>query len=427
MRETSISSVSPGFPGVFSRFLSRFAREKLFCLLGGLKYGKLTVIAVGRRWTFGEQTDICPLEAKIFIHDERFYTHVLLGGSIGAGEAYMVGYWSADDLTRVVRIIIRNYEVFTQLDKGWAIVTRPIHGLIHLLRRNTEEGSRLNIAAHYDLGNEFYRLFLDETLTYSCGIFEHDHSSLSDASLAKYERICRKLQISHRDHVLEVGCGWGGFAVHAANRYGCRITATTISKAQHDLATERVRAAGLEDRVQILLRDYRTLDGTYDKLASIEMIEAVGHQYLETFLGCCCARLKQDGMMLIQAITIGDHVFDEHKHSVDFIKRYIFPGGCIPSVTAICVSMANATDLRLTHLEDITPHYATTLRQWRNRFMANVDRVLSLGYSETFVRMWEFYLCYCEAGFSERYLGDVQMLFTKPLCRPSIILPVLAA
>jgi cyclopropane-fatty-acyl-phospholipid synthase len=426
MRETSIAEAVPGFSGVLSRPLSRLAREKLCALLEGLKHGRLTVIDGGESWSFGEESEACPLHATVCIHDQRFYTHVLLGGSIGAGEAYMVGYWSADDLTQTVRIILLNREVFAGLDAGWARVMHPFHTMFHFFRRNTEEQSRLNIAAHYDLGNDFYALFLDETLTYSCGIFEQDQATLKDASLAKYDRICRKLQMSPRDQVLEVGAGWGGFALHAASRYGCRITTTTLSRSQYHLAKERVQAAGLQDRVAILLKDYRALEGRYDKLVSIEMIEAVGHQYLGAFLRCCSDLLKPDGMMLLQAITIADHVFEAHKRSVDFIKRYIFPGGCIPSVTAICAAMAAATDLRLVHLEDITPHYVTTLRTWRQRFLANRGQVLGLGYSETFVRMWEFYLCYCEAGFAERYLGDVQMLFTKPLCRRSSMLPALA-
>jgi cyclopropane-fatty-acyl-phospholipid synthase len=427
MMKTIIPAAAPALTGVLSRLLSRLAREKLFSLLAGLKHGRLTVIDAEASWRFGECAAAGQLEATVHIHDERFYAQILLGGSIGAGEAYMVGYWSSDDLTKVVRIIIMNDEVFEGLDKGWARIRHPFNTLLHFLRRNTEEGSRLNIAAHYDLGTDFYKLFLDETLTYSCGIFEEDQATLKDASLSKYDRICRKLQISPKDNVLEVGSGWGGFAIHAASRYGCRITTTTISKSQYDFGRERVKAFGLEDRVEILFKDYRALDGIYDKLVSIEMIEAVGHQYLGTFLRCCSDRLKPDGMMLLQAITIADHVFEAYKRSVDFIKRYIFPGGCLTSVAAICASMASETNLRLCHLEDITPHYVTTLSEWRNRFLANCDQVLGLGYSETFVRMWEFYLCYCEAGFAERYLGDAQMIFTKPLCRSSpILLPLVS-
>jgi cyclopropane-fatty-acyl-phospholipid synthase len=301
-----------------------------------------------------------------------------------------------------------------------------LHKLFHLLHKDTRRGSLINIAAHYDLGNEFYGLFLDETMTYSCGIFERPESTLQEASLAKCERICRKLDLGPQDHVLEIGTGWGGFAVYAASRYGCRVTTTTISKAQHDAALERVRNAGLTERVTLLFKDYRDLSGKFDKLVSIEMIEAVGHHYLNTFFRCCSNLLSERGTMLLQSITIEDQAFERHTRQVDFIKRYIFPGSCIPSVTAMAKALAESTDLRLVHLEDITPHYARTLRAWRERFFGNIHKVRQLGFSDTFIRMWEFYLCYCEAGFTERYLGDVQMLFAKPSCRQQPILPPLA-
>jgi cyclopropane-fatty-acyl-phospholipid synthase len=244
--------------------------------------------------------------------------------------------------------------------------------------------------------------------------------------VAKVDRICKKLQLSAEDHVLEIGTGWGGFAIHAASQYGCRVTTTTISRAQHDLALERIRIAGVEDKVHVLFKDYRDLKGRFDKLVSIEMIEAVGHHYLNTFFRCCSNLLTERGAMLLQAITIADQAFERHKKEVDFIKRYIFPGSCIPSVTAIGNAIAAATDLRLVHLEDITSHYARTLRTWRERFFENLRQVRALGYSETFIRMWEFYLCYCEAGFQERYLGDVQMFFAKPLWRSQSLLPSLS-
>jgi cyclopropane-fatty-acyl-phospholipid synthase len=297
--------------------------------------------------------------------------------------------------------------------------------LAHRARRNTVAGSRRNIKAHYDLGNEFYRLFLDDTLTYSCGIFEREESSLREASVAKYDRICRKLALSPADRVLEIGTGWGGFAIHAAAQCGCRVTTTTISDRQHELAAERIAAAGLADRITLLKTDYRDLTGTFDALVSIEMIEAVGHHFLDDFFRVCGRRLKPDGQMLLQAITIRDQVFDWHKRNVDFIKRYIFPGSCIPSIAAISDAVARATDLRMVHLEDITTHYATTLRRWRENFFANLDQVKALGFPDAFIRMWEFYLCYCEGGFAERYLGDVQVLFTKPMCRREPILPAL--
>jgi cyclopropane-fatty-acyl-phospholipid synthase len=374
---------------------------------------------------FGETEDNEKLKATLFVHDHRFYTDIAFGGSIGAGEAYMAGLWSTDDLTQLIRIIILNRHLLTGLEGGTARLSGPVHRMLHFLRKNTKEGSRKNIAAHYDLGNDFYALFLDETMTYSCGIFTSSASSLHDASIEKYDRICRKLLLCPRDHVLEIGGGWGGFALHAAKHYGCRVTTTTISKEQYEFARQLIHKEEMGDRIEILLKDYRDLQGTYDKLVSIEMIEAVGHQYLETFFRCCSRRLKEDGMMLLQTITIADREYDRHKRSVDFIKRYIFPGSCIPSLTAISRAVTGGTDMRLFHLEDITPHYARTLREWRDRFFLHISAVRRQGYSEQFIKMWEYYLCYCEAGFAERYIGDVQMLFTKPLSlRPPLLPPL---
>ena len=407
-----------------SRF-DQLAKKLFFSLLCGLRRGELTIIDGSVRRTFGEKSNQFPLEATITVHHPRFYSSVVFGGSIGASEAFMAGQWSTDDLTTVVRITILNREVFEGMEKGLARLTAPLHMFVHLLRGNTRKGSRLNIAAHYDLGNDFYKLFLDETLTYSCGIFEREESTLKEASLAKYHRICQKLDLSSEDHVVEIGTGWGGFAIYAAQNYGCRITTTTISAAQRDLAKALIVKAGVAQKVEVLLEDYRDLKGKYDKLVSIEMIEAVGHQYFNTFFHSCSNLLKENGMMLLQAITMTDQVFERHKRSVDFIKRYIFPGSCIPSIAAMSRSIARASDLKLVHLEDITPHYARTLRIWRERFFANIDKVRYLGLPETFIRMWDYYLSYCEAGFAERYLGDVQMILTKPLCRrPPLLAPL---
>jgi cyclopropane-fatty-acyl-phospholipid synthase len=408
-----------------SRF-DQLAKKLLFALLSNLRRGKLAVIDGSVRRIFGEKSKQFPLEATVTVHHPRFFSSIVFGGSIGASEAFMAGHWSTDDLTTVVRIIILNQELLERMEKGLAWLTAPLHMFFHLLRSNTKKGSRFNIIAHYDLGNDFYKLFLDETLTYSCGIFEREDSTLKEASLAKYARICQKLNLSPKDHLIEIGSGWGGFAIYAAQHYGCRITTTTISTAQYDLAKELIHKAGVAHKVKLLLEDYRDLRGKYDKLVSIEMIEAVGHKYLDTFFRSCSKLLKEDGIMLLQAITIKDQVFDQHKRSVDFIKRYIFPGSCIPSITAMSRSLARASDLKLFHLEDITPHYARTLSTWRQRFFANIEKVRGLGYPETFIRMWDYYLCYCEAGFVERYLGDVQMLLAKPLCRRPPILPPLA-
>jgi cyclopropane-fatty-acyl-phospholipid synthase len=426
MSESILPAERPMTQSTLLTKLDEWAKRTLLALLQKIHFGEILVSDGEEQHVFGRRSGECDLRASLTVHHPRFYTQVLFGGSIGAGEAYMAGHWSSDDLTVLLRIILLNQRVFEGLDRGLSRLKAPLYKAYHFLHKDSRKGSRINIAAHYDLGNDFYALFLDETLTYSCGIFERPESSLQEASVAKLDRICKKLQLSPKDHVLEIGTGWGGFAIHAAGRYGCRVTTTTISRAQRDLALERIRSAGVGDKVQVLFKDYRDLKGRFDKLVSIEMIEAVGHHYLETFFRCCSNLLTERGVMALQAITIADHVFEKHKKEVDFIKRYIFPGSCIPSVTAMGDAVAAATDLRLVHLEDITPHYARTLRTWRERFFHNIAQVKALGYSETFIRMWEFYLCYCEAGFEERYLGDVQMLFAKPLSRREPLLPSLS-
>jgi len=397
------------------------ARKILFRLLSTLENGQVCVYDGDIRRCFGHAALDVPLAAEVRIRDRRAYTAIVFGGSIGAAEAYMQHDWESDDLTALVRIVLRNQVVFRELENGLARLATPFYQLFHRLRRNTVSGSRKNIVAHYDLGNDFYRLFLDETLTYSAGYFETPDATLAQASIAKYDRICRKLHLSEKDHVLEIGTGWGGFALHAVQHYGCRVTTTTISDAQHTLARERIAAAGVADRITLLKSDYRALRGQYDKLVSIEMIEAVGHHYLETFMAQCARLLKPEGSMALQAITIADWAFESHKRSVDFIKRYIFPGSCIPSVAAIGNAAARRTDLRLFDLEDMTPHYAETLRRWRDNFHRNADPVRALGFSDAFMRMWTYYLHYCEAGFEERYLGSVQMIFTKPLARMPVV------
>ena len=368
--------------------------------------------------TYGRRTARCALEARVRVHDPRFYAEVAYGGSVGAGEAYMLGYWSADDLTAAMRILLHNRDVLDGMETGLAALSAPLRKLAHWAARNTRDGSRRNIAAHYDLGNEFFALFLDPTLMYSSALFERPGMTLEEASIAKLDRICRRLDLRPTDRVLEIGGGWGGFALHAAGRYGCHVTTTTISREQHRLARERIAAAGLEGRITLLSEDYRDLTGRYDKLVSIEMIEAVGHEYLDTFFAKCSALLEEHGMMLLQAITIQDQRYDAARRSVDFIRKHIFPGSCIPSVAAISGAVARATDLKLFHLEDIGPHYATTLARWRENLARNAGAARALGLPEEFLRMWEFYFRYCEAGFAERALGDVQALFVKPCARP---------
>ncbi len=403
-------------------WLQQFGRRLFLGRLARLREGELTVVDGPDRFTFGRRTPACDLRATIEILHPQTYADAAFGGTVGGGEAYLRGLWRADDLTAVIRLFLVNRDVMQSLEGGAAIATAPLRRILHWLNRNSPDGSRRNIAAHYDLGNALFELMLDETMAYSCGVFERDDTTLHEAQLAKFERICRKLRLSPSDHLLEIGTGWGGFAVHAASRHGCRVTTTTISREQHDWAKEKIAAAGLEDRVTLLLDDYRDLRGRYDKLVSIEMVEAVGARFLDTYTAKCGRLLEPDGAMLLQAITLQDQFYEEALGSVDFIQRFIFPGSFIPSVTAITNSVRRTTDMKVFHLEDIGPHYATTLRRWRENFHAHLPEVRRLGYPDTFVRMWEYYLCYCEGGFLERQLGDVQMLLTRPRCRlPSVI------
>jgi cyclopropane-fatty-acyl-phospholipid synthase len=399
------------------------SRRSVLSLFERLEHGCLAVVDGADRWSFGRPD---ALVATITVRDPGAYRALLFGGSVGAGEAYMRGHWTCDDLARVSRIFARNADVLGQMEKGTARIPRIATDLMaKVLRRNTRAGSRRNIARHYDLSNEFFALFLDASMTYSSAIFEPPTATLEEAQAEKLERVCRKLDLRPTDHLLEIGTGWGALAIHAATKYGCRVTTTTVSAEQHRLASDRVREAGVEGKVEVLLRDYRDLTGTFEKVVSIEMVEAVGHEFLDAYFRACSERLADDGMLLLQAITIADQRHAAHRGQVDFIKEYIFPGSCIPSITTMVEAATRATDLRLFHLDDITPHYARTLRIWRERLLANAESVRRLGFDDSFLRMWEYYLAYCEGGFEERYLGSVHMLFTKPAARRAPIVPAL--
>lgn len=399
-----------------SIWVASYAKAQILKRLKQLKVGKLILLDGDESHDFGSTfpSNQDSIKTMITVHDPRFYGEIAFGGSIGAGEAYMLGYWSADNLTEVIRLMCLNQSVMDTLEGGYKWLTKPLMKSLHWLNSNTTEGSKKNIAAHYDLGNDMFALFLDTTMMYSSAIFTSEASTLIEASHLKLKTICDKLDLKATDHVVEIGTGWGGFAIYAAIHYGCKVTTTTISKQQYELAKSRVVAAGLEHQITLLLEDYRDLTGTFDKLVSIEMVEAVGHQYYDTYFAKVGKLLKPNGLALIQAITIADQRYESAKSSVDFIQRYIFPGSCIPSVTAMTSSITKVSDLRLTDLEDIGPHYATTLRIWRENFFANLSSVRRLGYSDEFIKMWEFYLCYCEGGFEERALGDVHLLLAKP-------------
>jgi cyclopropane-fatty-acyl-phospholipid synthase len=393
------------------------AKRVVLARLKYLRHGELVLRDADEQYVFGRRDAVFPHTVSVTVTDPAFYTRVLLHGALGGGEAYMEGYWRCDNLTAMIELFLCNRQHLGKLARGVKWLVKPLALLQRYLRRNTLKGSRRNIEAHYDLGNELFELFLDPTMMYSCGIFDHGQATLQEASEAKLERICRKLDLKPTDHVLEIGTGWGGFALYAARHYGCRVTTCTISRKQYEYASQRVRDAGLEDHITLLLDDYRELDGSYDKLVSIEMIEAIGHRNFATYFRKCSDLLKADGMMLLQSITISDQRYPVAKNSIDFIQRYIFPGGCLPCVAALGEAIAGNTDLRAYHLEDIGPHYATTLHHWRRRFFANIDKVRRLGYPERFIRMWEYYLAYCEGGFRQRVIGTVQLLLVKPRCR----------
>lgn len=394
--------------------IDQVARRVVRSRLEQLRDGQVVVSENGRNESFGHLTDEMPLTTLLTIHDPRFYSEVAYGGPVGAAEAWIHGDWSCDELVNLVRILLRNRHVLEDMNRGTALLSWPLRTIAHRLNRNTRTGSRRNVAAHYDLGNEFYALWLDRTMMYSSAVFERPEMSLEEASVAKLDRICRKLGLSAADRVLEIGTGWGGFAVHAARHYGCHVTTTTISRRQYEYVTERIRRAGLEDRIELLLCDYRDLEGRFDKLVSVEMIEAVGWEFQRTFFEKCSGLLLPHGQMLLQSITIADQNFDRYRNRVDFIRRHVFPGGCLTSVTAMLGLLTRATDLRVVHLEDIGPHYARTLKHWRSRFEAALDRIRALGFDDEFIRMWRYYFCYCEGAFLERVIGDVQMHLVKP-------------
>ncbi|MBV4477234.1 cyclopropane-fatty-acyl-phospholipid synthase family protein [Pseudomonas sp. B2M1-30] len=380
--------------------------------LAQLKHGQLVLIEDGERQVFGASGS--PLVGEIQVLDAAAWGMVASNGSIGAGEAFIQGYWSSPDLTAVVRVFVSNLDVLDAMEGGLAKLGRPLVRGLHWLNRNTHKGSRKNIAAHYDLGNELFEQFLDPTMMYSAAQFLSADDSLEQAQLNKLERICRKLALKPGDHLLEIGTGWGSMALYAAQHYGCKVTTTTLSKEQFAFTAARIERLGLQDQVTLLLKDYRDLTGQYDKLVSIEMIEAVGHRFLPTYFKQCAQLLKDNGLMLLQAITIRDQRYEQARRGVDFIQRYIFPGGALPCMQKMLEIVSRDTDMNLLHMEDFGLHYARTLRLWHENFRRAHGRLHELGYDDGFLRLWEFYLCYCEGGFLERTIGTAQLLLAKP-------------
>ena len=383
------------------------ARTVLHALLGRLRAGRIELLEAGERRSFGPAG--APLEATVEVRDPSFWRS-LMRGSRGLAESYASGAWDCDDLVTLVRIAALEVPRIDRLRAPFA----PLRNALTRVPRNTRTSARRHIAAHYDLGNELFELFLDETMTYSCAVWEPGVTSLREAQEAKLDLACRKLELTPDDHLLEIGSGWGSMAIHAASRYGCRVTTATLSREQHDEASARVRAAGLEDRVEVVLSDYRDLRGRYSKLVSIEMIEAVGWQYFDTFFGRCSELLEPDGLMLLQAITIDDRAYEVEKGARSFANEIIFPGGCLPSMRVLEDCTARMTDMSLLAVDDLTPGYARTLRRWRENWLAAAGEAERLGCDRRFRRMFDFYFAWCEGGFRERRIQTVQALLAKP-------------
>lgn len=396
---------------------SGFFERLLVSNLGKIDRGSLLLKSPAQTITLGVPSTEQP-NAEIRISNPAFFRKACLGGSLGVADSFADGDWSTPDLVSFFRLFLRNQKVMDGLEGGWAtLLNKAALAAYFLTQRNTLQGSRKNIALHYDLGNDFYELMLDPTMTYSCGIFESENHTLEQASLAKYDRIIDQLEIKSHHRVLEIGCGWGGFAQRLAERTGASLTATTISDRQFEYASQRIEKNGWTGQVSIVKEDYRALSGKFDRIVSIEMIEAVGHEFLPVYFSKISDLLLPDGAAMIQGITMPDHRYKRYLKEVDYIRTRVFPGSCVPSASAMISAAVEKSDLRPASLFDFGYHYARTLREWRIRFLENEEKIDSLGYDRRFRKAWEYYLCYCEAGFEEGYTGDVHLLLAKPECR----------
>lgn len=410
----SIALVDSKMPATQHLWLDQLAKNLVLKSLEGISQGTLILEDGDRHCSFGAPLDSSPLIATIRVHSDTFYRQVAFGGSVGAGESYIDRHWTSPDLVEVVRLFSKNITLLNELDSRFTTILRFAYKLNHKLRPNSQDNARANIGAHYNLSNDFFQTFLDSSMLYSAAIFKSPNDDLAQASRHKMERVCEKLQLNSSDHLLEIGTGWGGMAIYAAQTRGCRVTTITLSEEQHKYASAWIKREGLSDRIDVQLKDYRALDGQFDKIVSIEMIEAVGHEYYANYFELCSRLLKPTGLFLIQAITVPDQRYEYSLKNSDFIQQYIFPGGCLPSIGVIAQKLAAHTDLSWADLYDMTEDYALTLAAWRANFLRQIEQVQQLGFSSPFLRMWEFYLCYCEGGFKERAINTYQMLFTKP-------------
>ena len=418
MSEYSVKNISK-LPMLLPEKNGGLARSFMLKVLAKLQIGSLTLKEQNETLTFGSSADPLAPHAEVHVHDNDLYRRILTGGSIAAGETFIEGLWSSPDLTAVTRAFSANMAMLEAMSDKQNLLARVALKVSHWARRNTTTRSRENISAHYDLGNDFFSLFLDPSMMYSSAVYPTPDSDLATAAQHKLRLICEDLELTAEDHLVEIGTGWGGMAIFAAEHYGCRVTTTTISREQFDYTVAAVADKGLQDRITVLFDDYRDLQGRFDKLVSIEMIEAVGHQFYDTYFATVSRLLKPHGKAVIQAITMTEQRYEQARDSVDFIKRYIFPGGCLPSLTVISDSLSRVTDMQMSHLRDITRDYADTLSAWHDGFLGKLDTVRQMGFDDRFIRMWRYYLSYCEGGFRERIIGTYQITMTKPGYRPA--------
>ena len=399
------------------KYINNFSKKLVHRSLKNISEGTLSIIEGSDKYEFGNKKS---LNAEIIVNNPRFYTEILFGGSIGASEAYIHKSWTSNDLTKVIQLMARNQSTMDSMEGPFRIIMAPVLRMFHALNRNTLYGSKKNIARHYDLSNKFFSLFLDSTMMYSSAIYPNKTSTIETAAEYKLDVICKKLDLKKSHRVIEIGSGWGGFAIYAAKNYGCHVTTTTISKEQYKYVREKIKQFKLEKHIKIIFKDYRELTGKYDKLVSIEMIEAVGHKFYDSYFQKVSELLNQNGDALIQAITIRDQRYKRAIRTVDFIQKYIFPGSCIPSINAMQNAITGSGDMVIDDVRDIGNHYAKTLAAWREKFTLNKRSIIKLGFDEGFLRMWEFYFCYCQGGFLEKSISTIHLHITKPNYRNKI-------